>query len=214
MPWCFRQNVHRLSFWGRACERDVQSIGRNRLGVGGRAERRRRERNRQLLLSGAGVLRESGRHHLYRRQRRRRRPGDRLGRRQHRFWLDRRRSQGQLYVGDDTGVGTITQNGANSTVTLESSISRNSAATPPTSAPGGTGTYNLIAGTFEVGGAGRRVRHGRCRTGNAQPERRRADARAPIIIGNSGTGAYNMSGGVAGSLAGLIIGDLADRSAP
>jgi len=64
-------------------------------------------------------------------------------------------ASGQLYVGDDLGVGTITQNGANSTVILNviniAQFGSNASSGPSL---GGTGTYNLIAGTLEIGGLG------------------------------------------------------------
>ncbi|WP_213772313.1 autotransporter outer membrane beta-barrel domain-containing protein [Bradyrhizobium sp. dw_78] len=124
-------------------------------------------------------------------------------------------SGGQLYVGDDLGVGTITQSGANSTVILNvtniAQFGSNASSGPSL---GGTGTYNLLAGTLiigngsiglggaafgmDVGGFGFLNQSGGV-----------LNASAPVIIGNSGTGTYNMSGGAANFGAGLKIAVLA-----
>jgi hypothetical protein len=62
---------------------------------------------------------------------------------------------GQFFVGDDLGVGTITQNGANSTVILNivniAQFGSNASAGPTL---GGTGNYDPLAGTLDIGGEG------------------------------------------------------------
>jgi outer membrane autotransporter protein len=117
---------------------------------------------------------------------------------------------GQLFVGDDLGVGTITQNGANSTVTLNiiniAQFGSNASAGPSL---GGTGTYNLLAGTLNIGGHGAAFGMDLGGIGNLNQSGGVLTASAPVIIGNSGTGAYNMSGGIASFGAGLSIAEFA-----
>ena len=117
---------------------------------------------------------------------------------------------GQLFVGDDLGVGTITQNGAGSTVTLNiittAQFGSNASAGPSL---GGTGTYNLMAGTLNVGGGGVGFGMAAGGVGIFNQSGGTLNATSRLIIGYSGTGTYNMSGGTATLGAGLIIADLA-----
>jgi len=119
-------------------------------------------------------------------------------------------ASGQLYVGDDLGVGTITQNGANSTVILNviniAQFGSNASSGPSL---GGTGTYNLIAGTLEIGGLGAAFGMDVGGIGIFNQSGGSLTANAPIFIGMSGTGTYNLSGGSATLNAGLTIASLA-----
>jgi fibronectin-binding autotransporter adhesin len=117
---------------------------------------------------------------------------------------------GQLYVGDDLGNGTITQNGANSTVILNvaniAQFGSNASSSPD---GGGTGTYNLLAGTAKIGGLGAAFGMDAGGVGFLNQSGGNVIASALIIIGNSGTGTYNMSGGAANFGDGLTVAVLA-----
>lgn len=93
---------------------------------------------------------------------------------------------GQLYVGDSKGSGTITQNGASSVVTLALANPIRFGSDVSNYGTGGTGTYNLSAGTLTVQNVG----------GSPQ-----------IIFGASsgGTGTFNISGGAANVATTLIL---------
>ncbi|WP_213775999.1 hypothetical protein, partial [Bradyrhizobium sp. dw_78] len=117
---------------------------------------------------------------------------------------------GQLYVGDDLGVGTITQNGANSTVILNIvNIAQFGSNILNRSDPGGTGTYNLLAGTLRIGGLGAAFGMDTGGTGVFNQSGGNLTANAPIYIGMSGNGTYNLSGGTATLNTGLTIAALA-----
>ncbi len=119
-------------------------------------------------------------------------------------------SAGQLYVGDNTGVGTITQNGANTSVTLNiiniAQFGSNASSLP---GGGGTGTYNLFAGGLEIGGLGAAFGMDAGGVGIFNQSGGNLTANAPIYIGMSGNGTYNLSGGTATLNAGLTIAALA-----
>ena len=87
-------------------------------------------------------------------------------------------SGGSLYVGDSKGTGTITQDGAGSSVTLTLANPIKFGSDQVSYGTGGTGTYNLSAGTLTVGNGG----------GSSQ-----------IVFGaaSGGTGTFNISGGSA-----------------
>ena len=116
-------------------------------------------------------------------------------------------SRGQLFVGDDLGVGTITQNGASTSVTLNienaAQFGSNASAGP---SQAGTGTYNLMAGTLRIGGGlGAYFGQDVGGFGFLNQSGGTLTATAPVLIGNFGTGTYNMSGGSANFGAGLSI---------
>jgi autotransporter-associated beta strand protein len=120
-------------------------------------------------------------------------------------------SAGQLYVGDDLGIGTITQNGASSTVILNvaniAQFGSNASSGPSL---GGTGTYNLLAGTLKIGNGGIGIGGAAFGMdvggfGFLNQSGGVLIATAPVIIGNSGTGTYNMSDGTANFGAGLRV---------
>ncbi|WP_210162188.1 autotransporter domain-containing protein [Methyloferula stellata] len=119
-------------------------------------------------------------------------------------------ANGQLYVGDNLGIGTITQNGADTSVTLNvaniAQFGSNASAGP---GGGGTGTYNLLAGTLEIGGLGAAFGMDVGGVGFLTQSGGTLIAAAPVIIGNSGTGTYSMTGGTANFGAGLRIALLA-----
>jgi fibronectin-binding autotransporter adhesin len=119
-------------------------------------------------------------------------------------------ASGQLYVGDNLGVGTITQNSANSTVILNvaniAQFGSNASAAP---GGGGTGIYNLLAGTLEIGGLGAAFGMDAGGTGVFNQSGGSLTANAPIYIGMSGNGTYNLSGGSATLNDGLTIAALA-----
>ncbi len=116
---------------------------------------------------------------------------------------------GQLFVGDDQGHGTITQNGVNSRVILNViNTAQFGSDASGLGNPGGTGTYNLLAGTLQIGGGGAGFGMAAGGIGFLNQSGGLLNASARIIIGNSGTGTYNMSGGIATLGAGLTIADL------
>jgi autotransporter-associated beta strand protein len=117
---------------------------------------------------------------------------------------------GQLFVGDNLGVGTITQNSANSTVILNvSNISQFGSNASNAAGGGGTGTYNLVAGTLNIGGGGAAFGMDVGGVGFLNQSGGTLTASALIVIGESGTGTYAMSGGAANLGAGLTAGLLA-----
>lgn len=93
---------------------------------------------------------------------------------------------GQLYVGDSKGVGVITQDGAGSVVTLGLANPIRFGSDVSNYGTGGSGTYNLSAGTLSVQNAG----------GSQQ-----------LIFGaaSGGTGTFNISGGSANVATTLIL---------
>lgn len=93
---------------------------------------------------------------------------------------------GQLYVGDSKGTGTITQDGAGSSVTLTLANPIRFGSDVSNVGTGGTGTYNLSAGTLTIGSGG----------GSSQ-----------VIFGaaSGGTGTFNISGGSADIAAPLVL---------
>lgn len=99
-------------------------------------------------------------------------------------------SGGSLYVGDSKGTGTITQDGAGSSVTLTLANPIKFGSDQVSYGTGGTGTYNLSAGTLTVGNGG----------GSSQ-----------IVFGaaSGGTGTFNISGGSADIAAPLILASVA-----
>jgi autotransporter-associated beta strand protein len=123
---------------------------------------------------------------------------------------------GQLFVGDDQGVGTITQNGTNSTVIL--SVVNNAQFGSDASHlgnPGGVGMYNLMAGTLEIGLTGAAATGGAifgAAAGGIGDLNQRGGtliAVAPVVIGEAGVGTYNISAGTANFAAGLSAATLA-----
>ncbi len=119
-------------------------------------------------------------------------------------------SNGQLFVGDNLGVGTITQNGANSTVILNvTNIAQFGSNAGNNPGGGGTGAYNLLAGTLEIGGLGAAFGMDVGGVGIFNQSGGNLTANAPIYIGMSGNGTYNLSGGTATLNAGLTIAALA-----
>ncbi len=126
------------------------------------------------------------------------------------FDLESIGTSGQLYVGDSLGDGTITQNGANSTVTLKVvNIAQfgSSAGNPP--GPGGTGIYNLLAGTLQIGSAGAAFGAAPDGVGDLNQSGGVLLATAPVVIGENGTGTYDLSGGSANFAGNLLLGDTA-----
>ncbi len=118
--------------------------------------------------------------------------------------------QGQLYVGDNLGIGTITQNGANTSVTLNViNIAQFGSNASIAAGGGGTGTYNLLAGTLDIGGHGAAFGMAAGGVGFFNQSGGVLNATAPLIIGHAGTGTYTMSGGTANLGAGLSIAELA-----
>jgi len=99
-------------------------------------------------------------------------------------------SGGSLYVGDSKGTGTITQDGAGSSVTLTLANPIKFGSDQVSYGTGGTGTYNLSAGTLTVGNGG----------GTSQ-----------IVFGaaSGGSGTFNISGGSADIAAPLILASVA-----
>ncbi|MEJ0050232.1 MAG: autotransporter domain-containing protein [Methylovirgula sp.] len=117
---------------------------------------------------------------------------------------------GQLYVGDDTGVGTITQNGVNSTVILNViNIAQFGSNVENRADLGGIGTYNLLAGRLSIGGDGAAFGMDTGGIGIFNQSGGNLTANAPIYIGMSGNGTYNLSGGTATLDDGLTIAALA-----
>ncbi len=122
------------------------------------------------------------------------------------FDLESVGSGGQLYVGDDLGNGTITQNGANSTVILNiANIAQFGSDAENQADPGGTGTYNLLAGTLKIGSGGAAFGMDPGGFGFLNQGGGTLIATAPLIVGNAGTGTYNLGGGTANFGAGLTI---------
>ncbi|WP_407051591.1 autotransporter-associated beta strand repeat-containing protein [Methyloraptor flagellatus] len=97
---------------------------------------------------------------------------------------------GQLYVGDSKGTGVINQNGAGSVVTLGLANPIRFGSDVSNYGTGGSGTYNLSAGTLSVQNVG----------GSAQ-----------IVFGASsgGTGTFNISGGSANVATQLVLASVA-----
>ncbi|OYZ90811.1 MAG: hypothetical protein B7X99_16580, partial [Rhizobiales bacterium 17-65-6] len=93
---------------------------------------------------------------------------------------------GQLYVGDSKGLGTITQDGAGSAVTLSLQNPIRFGSDVSNYGTGGSGTYNLSAGTLTILNVG----------GSAQ-----------IVFGASsgGSGNFNISGGTATVATTLVV---------
>jgi fibronectin-binding autotransporter adhesin len=123
---------------------------------------------------------------------------------------------GQLFVGDDLGVGTITQNGANSTVILSVvNLAQFGSDASAQGKPGGTGTYNLVAGTLKIGLTGAAATGGADfgmvagGIGVLNQSGGAVIAVAPVVIGEAGIGTYNLSAGSANFGAGLAIAALA-----
>lgn len=113
---------------------------------------------------------------------------------------------GQLYVGDNLGIGTITQNGANSTVILNvANIAQFGSNASNSPGGGGTGTYNLLAGSLQIGGLGAAFGMDQGGVGILNQSGGVLVASAPVLIGSSGTGTYNLSAGTANFGAGLTI---------
>jgi outer membrane autotransporter protein len=119
-------------------------------------------------------------------------------------------SGGQIYIGDDSGVGTITQSSAGSTVILNvANIADFGSNVSDPTGPGGTGTYNLQAGTLRIGGNGAAFGVNATGLGTLNQTGGVLIATAPVIIGESGTGIYNISGGTASFANGLLVGQYA-----
>jgi outer membrane autotransporter protein len=117
---------------------------------------------------------------------------------------------GQLYVGDASGVGTITQSGAGSTVIMNiANVADFGGNVSNPTGPGGTGTYNLQAGTLRIGGNGAAFGVNATGLGTLNQSGGALIATAPVIIGESGTGIYNLSAGTANFANGLIVGQYA-----
>jgi fibronectin-binding autotransporter adhesin len=125
-------------------------------------------------------------------------------------------TNGQMYVGSESGSGTITQNGAGSTVILNiTNFAQFGTNVGGTANPAGTGTYNLMAGTLDIGvtpgsaAGGAYFGMSAAGTGILDQSGGTLVATAPVVIGNAGTGTYNLSGGTASFSDGLTIGEVA-----
>jgi outer membrane autotransporter protein len=117
---------------------------------------------------------------------------------------------GAVWVGNNGGEGTITQDGAGSHVVINGAEVVEFGTNSQYVGAAGTGTYNLINGSLDIAdnGAGYGAKFGSLAGGFGyfnQSGGVFTSENSPIIFGSSGVGQYNLSGGTATFAAGLII---------
>ena len=117
---------------------------------------------------------------------------------------------GAVWVGNNGGEGTITQDGAGSHVVINGAEVVEFGTNSQYVGAAGTGTYNLINGSLDIAdnGAGYGAKFGALAGGFGyfnQSGGVFTSENAPIIFGSSGAGQYNLSDGTATFGAGLII---------
>lgn len=113
----------------------------------------------------------------------------------------------QIFIGQNGGVGTILQDGAGSLVDIYSGGNAFWFGTTTSGgADGGHGTYDLRAGQFKVQGTNG-IFFGRSSnaTGDFLQSGGEFTANTQVVIGSSGTGNYNLSGGTATMNNGLVV---------
>jgi autotransporter-associated beta strand protein len=114
----------------------------------------------------------------------------------------------QMYVGNDGGVGAITQVGPGSQVVLNGG---NYFGTNASGGVAGTGTYNLVNGNLEIANGATAI-FGNLAGGSGflnQSGGTLSVGTGVFYIGESGAGQYNLSGGAASLAAGLAIAEFA-----
>jgi autotransporter-associated beta strand protein len=117
---------------------------------------------------------------------------------------------GAVWVGNNGGEGTITQDGAGSHVVISGAEVVEFGTNSQYVGAAGTGTYNLINGSLDIAdnGAGYGAKFGALAGGFGyfnQSGGVFTSENSPIIFGSGGVGQYNLSGGTATFAAGLII---------